>query len=143
MTGEPSVKDEAKDRTASQVTVTINGRQFRMACDDGQEGRLKRLAQDLDQRIEALRKSHGEIGDARLTIMAALTLADELSDIAGRLKSVEQELALLQEARVASAEHNKATQAAISAAFNAAAERIEGIARRLNETVGEGTVAIG
>ena len=143
MTGEPRVQEEAKERTMSQVNVTINGRQFRMACDDGQEGRLKRLAQDLDQRIEALRKTHGEIGDARLTIMAALTLADELSDIAGRLKSVEQEFASLQEARVASAEHSKATQAAISAAFNAAAERIEGIARRLNETVGEGTVAIG
>ena len=147
MTGEPRVQEEAKERTEertmSQVNVTINGRQFRMACDDGQEGRLKRLAEDLDQRIEALRKTHGEIGDARLTIMAALTLADELSDIAGRLKSVEQELASLQEARVASAEHNKATQAAISAAFNAAAERIEGITRRLNETVSEGTVAIG
>ena len=66
--------------------------------------------------------------------MAALTVADELADIAGRLKRVEQELASLQEARVASAEHAKATQAAISAALNAAAERIEGLTRQLNQT---------
>ena len=86
----------------SQVTVTINGRQFRMACEDGQEGHLMRLAQELDQRIEKLRGNFGEIGDARLTIMAALTVADELADINNRLKRVEQELASLQEARIAS-----------------------------------------
>ena len=46
----------------SQVTVTINGRQFRMACENGQESHLLRLAQDLDQRIERLRATFGEIG---------------------------------------------------------------------------------
>jgi cell division protein ZapA len=130
-------------RTMSQVTVTINGRQFRMACEDGQEGHLMRLAQDLDQRIDKLRGNFGEIGDARLTIMAALTVADELADINGRLKRVEEELAALQQARIASAEHAKATQAAISAALNAAAERIEGLTRQLNQTPAETVVAMG
>ena len=134
--------DEAK-AMRSQVTVTINGRQFRMACEDGQEGHLKRLAQDLDKRIDKLRGNFGEIGDARLTIMAALSLSDELADMAGRLKAVEQELASLQEARVASADHAKATEAAICAALNAAAERIETITRQLNQTVGDSVVAIG
>jgi cell division protein ZapA len=127
----------------SQVTVTINSRQFRMACEDGQEGHLMRLAQDLDQRIEKLRGNFGEIGDARLTIMAALTLSDELADISGRLQRIEEELASLQEARVAAAEHAKATQAAVSAALNAAAERIEGLTRRLNQNAGESVVAMG
>jgi cell division protein ZapA len=127
----------------SQVTVTINGRQFRMACEDGQEGHLLGLAQDLDRRIENLRKNFGEIGDTRLTVMAALTVADELSDIGGRLKRVEEELARLQDARAASAEHAKATQAAICAALNAAAERIEGLTRELNQNLGEGIVAMG
>jgi cell division protein ZapA len=127
----------------SQVTVTINGRQFRMACEDGQEGYPIRLAQELDQRIDKLRGNFGEIGDARLTIMAALTVVDELADTAGRLKRVEQELASLQDARVASAEHAKATQAAISAALNAAAERIEGLTRELNQHAGEVAIAVG
>jgi cell division protein ZapA len=127
----------------SQVTVTINGRQFRMACEDGQEGHLKRLAQDLDQRIERLRASFGEIGDTRLTVMAALTVADELSDVTGRLKRIEDELASLQDARVASAEHAKATQAAVAAALNSAAERIEGVTRQLNQTVANGGVVVG
>jgi cell division protein ZapA len=75
--------------------------------------------------------------------MAALTVVDELADTAGRLKRVEQELASLQDARVASAEHAKATQAAISAALNAAAERIEGLTRELNQHSGEVAVAVG
>jgi cell division protein ZapA len=127
----------------SQVTVTINGRQFRMACEDGQESHLMRLAADLDQRIERLRATFGEIGDTRLTVMAALTVADELGETGTKMRQIEQELAALQDARVASAERAKATQAAVAAALNSAAERIEGIIRRLNQTVSEDGVAMG
>jgi cell division protein ZapA len=118
----------------SQVTVTINGRQFRMACEDGQETHLSRLAQDLDQRIEKLRVKFGEIGDVRLTVMAALTVADELAETGSRLRKLEEEIAALQEARAASAERAIATQAAVAAALNAAAERIERVTRALTYT---------
>ncbi|HEV3374033.1 MAG TPA: cell division protein ZapA [Xanthobacteraceae bacterium] len=116
----------------SQVTVTINGRQFRMACEDGQESHLLRLAQDLDQRIERLRANFGEIGDTRLTVMAALTVADELADTNGKLRRLEEDLAALQDARVASVERTEATQAAVAAALNSAAERIEQVTKVLN-----------
>jgi cell division protein ZapA len=121
----------------SQVTVTINGRQFRMACEDGQEGHLIRLAEDLDRRIEGLRSRFGEIGDTRLTVMAALTVADELADVTGRLRKIEQELSGVQEARVASADHAQAAQSAIASALNSAAERIEGINKALNQGAAE------
>jgi cell division protein ZapA len=126
-----------------QVNVTINGRQFRMACEDGEEAHLLRLAENLDQRISRLRERFGEIGDTRLTVMAALTLADELAESKERLTRMEPELATLQEVNVASAERAKATQSAIAAALNAAAERIEGITRRLNQTVTAGDLPIG
>src|SRR3989442_3672191 len=99
----------------SQVSVTINGRKFRMACEDGQEARLTHLAAELDQRIEQLRASFGEIGDTRLTVMAALTVADELAEVSGKLRRLETELAGLQDARVTAAERTKATQATVSA----------------------------
>ena len=128
----------------SQVSVTINGRKFRVACEEGQESHLTKLAADLDGRIDKLRASHGEIGDARLTIMAALTIADELAEVGGRLRRLEAEFAALQDARVTAAERAKATQAALSAALTTAAERIEGMAKRLNQTRGEsGGVAMG
>jgi cell division protein ZapA len=115
----------AAERIMSQVTVTINGRQFRMACEDGQESHLLRLAADLDQRIERLRGTFGEIGDTRLTVMAALTVADELADTSGRLRRME-------DARVAATERADATQAAVAAALNSAAERIEQVTKVLN-----------
>jgi cell division protein ZapA len=127
----------------SQVTVTINGRQFRMACEDGQESHLEALAADFDQRIERMRKNFGEIGDTRLSVMAALTVADELAETGARLQQLEQELATLQDVRVGSAERATATQAAVAAALNSAAERIERITRQLNPTVSEGGVAMG
>ena len=126
-----------------QVSVTINGRQFRMACEEGEEPRLVRLAEDLDQRVSRLRERFGEIGDTRLTVMAALTLADELSDTRERLQRVETELAKLQDASVASAERTQPTHTAIVAALNAAAERIESITKRLNETVTRREIPMG
>jgi cell division protein ZapA len=56
---------------------------------------------------------------------------------------MEQELTMLQGGRVASAERATATQAAVAAALNSAAERIERITRRLNQSVSEGGVAMG
>jgi cell division protein ZapA len=122
----------------SQISVTINGRQFRMACEDGQEGHLMNLARDLDERIEELRKKHGEIGDTRLTVMAALTIADSLAETRTHIKQLEDELAGLKNTRGESVDRSKATRDAIAAALNAAAERIEGITKKLNQTTGTG-----
>src|SRR5579872_6168361 len=104
----------------TQVSVTINGRQFRMACEDGQEDHLMNLARDLDSRIEGLRTKFGEIGDTRLTVMAALTVADELSEVGLRIKELEQEFAALQDARVAAADREQAARGAVAAALIAA-----------------------
>jgi cell division protein ZapA len=122
----------------SQVSVTINGRQFRMACEDGQEGHLMNLARDLDTRIEGLRAKFGEIGDTRLTVMAALTIADSLAETAARIKRLEDELGALQNARVEALNLDKAARAAMTNALNAAAERIESITARLKQPLGGG-----
>src|SRR4051812_47498840 len=127
----------------SQVNVSINGRQFRMACEDGEEARLSRLAEELDASIATLRTRFGEIGDTRLTVMAALTLADELAETKEKLQRLEPELAALQDASVVSADRAQTTQAAVAAALNAAAERIEGLTKQLNQTVGDAGVPIG
>jgi cell division protein ZapA len=126
----------------SHINVTINGRLYRMACEEGQEVRLLNLAQSFDSRIEDLRGKFGEIGDARLTVMAALTVCDELLDAEHRIRSLEAELEGLRNVRSAAADHAKAAQAAIANALNSAAERIEKATHVLNRTVGGG-VAIG
>ena len=126
-----------------QVSVTINGRQYRMACDDGQEDYLTRLAEDLDQRIEQLRTDFGEIGDMRLTVMAALIVADELSEQGQRSRRIEDEVTALQDARLLAVDEAKANEAAMAAAFNSAADRIAKLAMRLALGPGHKGVARG
>jgi cell division protein ZapA len=127
----------------AQVSVTINGRQFRMTCEDGQEDHLLSLARDLDSRIGGLRSKFGEIGDTRLTVMAAITVADELAEAGARIKRLEGELASLQEASAAVSDRNKMAQASIATALSAAAERIETLTKKLNSTVTTSGIAVG
>ena len=126
----------------SHINVTINGRQYRMACEEGQEVRLLKLAESLETRIQSLRGKFGEIGDARLTVMAALTICDELVDAGNRIRTMEQELTELRDFRNAAVERARMTQTAVVKALNSAAERIEKSAQVLNRTVGNG-IAIG
>ena len=97
----------------SHINVTINGRQYRMACEEGQEVRLLKLAESLESRIGSLRGKFGEIGDARLTVMAALTVCDELLDANHRIRSLEEELEALRDVRVVAADRARATQSAV------------------------------
>ncbi len=124
------------------VNATIAGRQFRLACEDGQEEHLQALAADIDARIAELRKRFGEIGDTRLTVMAALMVADENSEAVRKMRLLEEEVASLQEARVMASDRAREASDAVVGAFNSAAERLEGITRKLNRSLGSG-VAIG
>ena len=79
----------------AHVTVTMAGRVYRMACGDGEERHLELLAEQVDARIKDLHKSFGEIGDQRITVMAAVTFADETSAMARKVASLEAEVARL------------------------------------------------
>jgi cell division protein ZapA len=140
MTAEPAHDARV---TQTQVNVTINGRQFRLACEEGQEAHLRQLAKELDDRITGLRAQFGEIGDARLTVMVALMVADELTEARNKIGRLEEELAAMQSARVTAADRAQVTQAALVSAFNAAAERIEGMAKKLNQAPGSAGAAAG
>src|SRR5437016_13877324 len=63
-----------------QVVVKVNGRDFALSCADGQEPRTRLLAQYVDAKIGEFSKTLGQVGEARLILLAALVIADELSD---------------------------------------------------------------
>jgi cell division protein ZapA len=69
-----------KARAMSQVSVTIDGTKYRLACNEGEEAQLESLAGMIDDKIGEMRASFGEIGDKRLVIMAALSVADSLTE---------------------------------------------------------------
>ena len=120
------------------VNATIAGRQFRLACEAGQEEHLQALAHDIDQRIIDLRARFGEIGDTRLTVMAALMVADEMNEMTRRMRRLEDEVTALKDARGVASDRAKAASDAVVGAFNSAAERLEGITRKLNQTLPAG-----
>jgi cell division protein ZapA len=63
-----------------EVSVSVNGRSFKIACDDGQEPRIRRLAQYVDAKVGDFVGRVGQVGEAKLLLLAALVIADELSD---------------------------------------------------------------
>ncbi|MCE2510231.1 MAG: cell division protein ZapA [Alphaproteobacteria bacterium] len=105
----------------AQVNVEINGRGYDIACDNGQEEHLERLASFVDKRIGELTASVGQIGDARLLVMVSLLIADELADAYADLAKLKSENDSMDE------------QAAdqIAAKLDTLAARIENIADRL------------
>jgi len=123
-----------------QVNVTISGKTFRMACDDGQEEHLAALGQRLSDTIEYLREQFGEIGDQRLTVMAAITMADQYAETERRLHQVEGEIAGLEEARAALAERQEMAEADLARVIEVLASRLEAVAARLSgsDPLGEG-----
>ena len=127
----------------AQVSVTIGGRVYRMACDDGQEEHLIRLARDLDQKFVQLREAFGEIGDTRLAVMGAIMVADELSEARRRVRSLEQEIEGLQETRLAAADRIEAAERAGAQSIEQAAERIERLAHVLNGGLAGDETALG
>jgi cell division protein ZapA len=126
----------------AEVSVTINGRVYRMACDPGQEDHLARLGRELDQRIAQLRESFGEIGDTRLAVMAAIMVADELAELKRRLRTADQEIQSLKDARERAAQRSEEGEHALADILESTAERIERLAQSLNSGP-NGGVALG
>jgi cell division protein ZapA len=118
-----------------QVTVTIAGRSYRMACGEGEETHLEGLAALYDGKIQEMRGSFGEIGDMRLHVMAALTLADDLAETRRRMAALEEEIAALRTLAAAGNERSQALEGQLAEVLVKTAERIERLAKSLNLSV--------
>ena len=116
----------------AQVAVTIAGRVYRMACADGEEAHLEGLAADLDKRIADLRAAFGEIGDQRLTVMAALAIADEKMESGRRIAVLESQVQELLAASDSASKLRDDYSSRAAEAVAEAAERVERIVQRLN-----------
>ncbi len=62
----------------SQVEIRVNGREYKVTCEEGQEDRLQRLSAYFDKRVSTMSEDLGQIGEARLMLLASLTICDEL-----------------------------------------------------------------
>ena len=127
-----------------QLTVTINARDYAIACEDGDEPRIEALARELDRRVVALAESVGQVGHARLLAIASLIMADELTDaraeverLSARVEALEADAAEERETAAAAADRSTAGErraATTAQALEDAAQRIDAIAARLQSS---------
>jgi cell division protein ZapA len=115
----------------AQVNITVNGRIYRMACEDGEEGHVTELGERFDEAIKELRGVLGEIGDQRLMVMAGILMTDRLGDAEQRLKRAEQDVQSVKDSRADTAMRIEGLEQNFAESFNRAATRIERIAERL------------
>lgn len=114
------------------VQVTIAGRAYRMACDEGQEEHLLELGRLLDGKIDQLRDAFGEIGDMRLAVMAAITIADDLSETQRRLAAAEHDLDELRDDRAGLLSREQQSQLRLADIVADAAARLDKLADALH-----------
>ena len=111
----------------SQLEVTINGKNYQIICDDGQEAHLAELGEYLEKRVQELVSSIGQVGDTKLLVMTALMIADELAEACADLEKtddVADVLVSLEEA-----------EAKLASIVNDAANRIETVTQRFAKVV--------
>ena len=116
-----------------KVNLSINGKQYALGCDDGEEERLTLLGNMLDTRVTQLADQFGQIGDLRLMVMAGITMLDEMEDLrAGRDASISDETRKIEQESQASLELAQLTEETAVGEMNAAAKALEELAARLS-----------
>ena len=107
----------------AQVSVTINGRSYPVACEDGQEDHIQHLAEYMDGRVRDLIERVGQIGDAHLLLLTGLMVADELSE------TYDQAEATAKDTKQATG----VAQTRLAESLLALAERVENVALKLEK----------
>jgi len=124
----------------ANVSITINGRSYSIACGDGQENRVRELAAELDAQVRLMAGEVGQIGDSLLLVLSGLSLIDRLGDMASETETqadaasagakAAQGRAKVAEARADAAERHAAE---LERHLHAAIKRIDGLAEGLQD----------
>ena len=119
-----------------EVSVTLNGRNYRLECTEGEEAHLIELAGYIGGHVEEMRRRFGQVGDDRLILMASLLVTDELWELRREIENLRTQLADSRRDKSVSDENAKTIEAQLSAKIAEAAGRLEGLNARLAEGAG-------
>lgn len=117
-----------------EVNVEIDGKKFRMACEEGQQAHLLSLADRFNRTVLQLKGSFGEIGDSRLLVMAGIAVLDELAEAENRIGSLNQDIADLTTAGRELTLEAEELEQKFARRLNDAARKVEAIATAIDET---------
>jgi cell division protein ZapA len=119
-----------------QVSVTLNGRTYRLECGSGEEAHLIELAEYLASHVETMKHKFGQVGDDRLILMAALMVTDELWEARRHIEEMKTALAESKRDRSTADETMRSMQADLAARMSAAAQRLELLNERFASQAG-------
>jgi cell division protein ZapA len=117
-----------------EVTVEINDRKYRMACEEGQESHLQGLADRFNKHIDQFKDGFGEIGDNRLVVMAGISVLDELAEAERKIALLKQDIANLTEAGNELTAESEELERRFAKRLNEVARKVEAVATAIDET---------
>jgi len=121
-----------------RVSININGRKYGLGCEEGEQERLVRLGQKLDDRVNAMANQFGQIGDLRLLVMAGITLLDEIEDVGTSVEDrVETRIGEIKKEHTQAVLAVEQTEAQAASSLRDAALRIERLAEKIASTTSQ------
>ena len=75
-----------------QITCVINGQRYRLSCNDGDQHQIFQLVEYVNQKLLDTRQELGSVGNDRLLVMVALTIADELMDLKSDMRVLQNKV---------------------------------------------------
>jgi cell division protein ZapA len=121
-----------------QVSVTLNGRTYRLECGEGEESHLIALSEYLGSHVESMKHKFGQVGDDRLILMASLMVTDELWEARRQLQELKVNLVELRRDRSDADDTAKMVRADLAETISAAADRLELLNQRFANGAGGG-----
>jgi cell division protein ZapA len=115
-----------------QISVTLNGRTYRLECGEGEEAHLIELAEYLGTHVEEMKRKFGQVGDDRLILMASLVVLDELWELRHQMGVMKTAMAEARRDKSVTDESARSLQADLAARVGSVAQRLE----LLNERFG-------
>jgi len=113
-----------------EVSVTLNGRTYRLECGAGEEAHLIALAEYLGSHVDTMKQKFGQVGDDRLILMASLMVTDELWEVRRQMQEVKSAITELRRDKSVADESAKSKRADVADAIGAAADRLEMLSER-------------
>ena len=77
------------------VNIKFNGKDYLLACDDGQEENLKNLGKHIDKKFENIKKKLGNIGENKLMLINAIQIADDFFALNKKVKKSKSEFEVI------------------------------------------------
>ncbi len=118
----------------ADVTLEINARKYRMACEDGQEHHLIELGRRFNIFVDGFKDDFGEIGDNRLTVMAGIAVMDNVVELENSLKQCQAQLAELKEEGGVLAQEKEKQEKEFVKRMNEVAQKLELVTSTLSQS---------